>query len=166
MTRERKRILLGLATLATMMVVALPGAVAQAEEPSPNAPVLPTPAGQKQPSEVSPLSPEQCAYGYYCAWKDQNWTGTFWFWGNPKNTWFYVGAGVNDQITSDWNRHQNAVYANKDWTPKTFQFCINAGGSHWTYAYVKESEPNDYPQPPYPNINDTISGLYIQTSPC
>jgi len=151
--------------LLTLGAVALIGAMftgtaAIAAEPSPNAPVLSTPAGQSQPGEVSPLSPEQCAYGYYCAWKNESWTGSFWFWGEPKNKWFYVGSGANDQISSDWNRHQNATYANRDYSPGTYQFCISAGASHDDYGF------SNYPQPPYPQVNDTISALYIQTSPC
>jgi Peptidase inhibitor family I36 len=159
--QARKRVV-GCLVSVVVLAAALTGAAsAQAVElAAPTAASAPALASEgRSPLKVSPLSAGQCEYGYYCAWQNRNWEGTFWFWGNPKNEWFYVGAGANDQISSDWNRHQNATYVSKDWPAGTYQFCITAGGSH-------ESYESNYPQPPYPNVNDTISALYLKTSGC
>jgi len=118
------------------------------------------PASTRLPFEVSPLSTEQCAYGYYCAWENENWSGSFWYWGEPKNSWFYVGAGANDRISSDWNRHQNGTYVAQNYPPGTYQFCTSAGGSHESYG------DQYYPQPPYPSANDSISAVDLTTAGC
>ena len=156
----RKRSYRGLVSSVVVLATALSGAAtSQASSAQPSAPALPT-SGNANPAVVSPLSPEQCAYGYYCGWQNTKWSGSFWYWGDPKNAWFYVGSSANDQISSDWNRHQNATYVAKDYPAGTYQFCISAGGSHESYV------GGYYPQPPYPEVNDTISALYIKTSGC
>jgi hypothetical protein len=151
----RQGVLLAALALALSGMATSTAGAEQTPNPS-SAPALPSTG--RQPAQQSPLSPSQCGYGWACFWQDVSWSGSFWAWYQPVNQWFYVGSGANDRFSSDWNRRTTGTYVNKDWGPGTYQYCTSAGGSHEFYQY--------YPQPPYPEVNDSISAVYLANWGC
>jgi len=164
MSCSKRQSMLRLGVLSATMIIALTGiagGTASAAERPPNAPTSPElPSSQgRQPGQVSPFSTSQCgSQGWYCAWQDANWAGSFWAWYTPINQWFYVGSGANDRISSDWNRNTHGTYVAANYPAGTYQYCTTAGGSHSLVGY--------YPQPPYPSANDSISAVYIANFGC
>jgi hypothetical protein len=160
--RYRKRSgMLTLGMLSAALVVALSGTAAGAERPPnpPTGPEVATSSSARQPGQVAPLSPSQCgSLGWYCAWQNEGWSGSFWAWYQPVNQWFYVGSGANDQISSDWNRNQHGTWVARDYPAGTYQYCTSTGGSH--------EHMNTFPQPPYPYAGDSISAVYIANYGC
>lgn len=136
--------------------------------------------GAALPASVQ-ASSSQCHPGWFCMWRDSDFSGTYWAWypGMPGyndryNTWFYVGNPINDQASSLWNRTSHAAYVSEHWPPRRgarATLCIGNGVSVQAFT-----SPNNQDQPPgapnYANgdrTNDSISAVALMSwdpSPC
>jgi hypothetical protein len=67
---------------------------------------------QAQPNTIS-----QCPANRLCLWRDINFSGTVWHFGDdPRdNTWVFVGGAVNDQASSLFNNRNLGVAIGKDY---------------------------------------------------
>jgi len=110
-----------------------------------------TPAAEASPS---------CPVHHFCTWQNAGYSGTEWqlylTGGRQTHTWWFVGSGANDQISSYYNATLDYAYIAKD--------CL--ADSLWTYITYGNFNPNLAPNKwqDGSSINDSISSFAIGAS--
>lgn len=96
-----------------------------------------------------------CPIDHLCTWQNSNYMGTNWNFTITTHTWYYVGAGANDKISSlYWNNYfQTFGYIAKN--------C--PADSQWTYINTQGTAPNlaNNKWPNQTGMNDSISAYAI-----
>lgn len=76
--------------------------------------------------------PSSCLHKHFCTYQNADYQGTQWNLSRTPGYWWYVGAGVNDQISSFWNWQGIYAYIAKSCPV----------GSDWTWIGVATANSN------------------------
>lgn len=118
----RMKVLAGLGAAAAALVMTVPTIASAAPVSEASSPTTAVQQVSGVSSAAVPLPP--CGNGTLCTFKDANYRngGSRWnfnFNSHPHNLWFYVGTGVNDQISSFYNHRAWTSYFSQN-CPATF----------------------------------------------
>jgi Peptidase inhibitor family I36 len=124
---------------------------------------VPGVAAARTASSTSPASPAtalpSCPASTFCTFQNVDYEGTRWnfaYNSYPHNTWFWIGAGANDQISSFYNNRSWATWVAKN-CPADQYHSFYPGG--WaipdltSYSWLDGSP-----------VNDSFSALALATN--